>query len=428
MKTRLISLLLCLVMALSVLLTGCADKTNEEAKENVSEEASQNAITLTMWVVAEEKPSKPTFDRISQLINSITKSKFKVQLELRYFTEAEYRTELEKTMTAFEANKQNIEVTEDEDEKEAVSDEYVTNQQGLEVIKYPEVLQNQVDIIYIAGEDMYFDYINEGRLVSLNDELASSAKKLKEYVSPTLLSAAQVKGVTYAIPNNRPIGEYTYMLLNKNLMKEFAQDAYAKLNMIDGLYSENLYQFFDLVATKENVVPINYSYEDCLKLLAHYWNVSSKDYSVLQEFSAFGTYYDNIEDLSRGSVLLGYESLFTNEDFVKDYLKLNEYRFKGYIQDGDVAEGTQTAVKFITGDSTVCANTDAEGVVVYKDADGQEYYPVIVGYPTATSEDIYGNMFGVYKYARSVSRSMEIITYLNTNADFRNLLQYGYRA
>ena len=421
MKTRLISLLLCLVMVLSVALTGCAQKTDEEAKEDITEDASQSAITLTMWVVAEQKPNQDVQNRVSRLINSITKSKFKIQLLINYFTEDEYRSKLDATIAAFEANKQNLEVSESDDaEKDGpVEDETETNAQGLSVIKYPEAMQNQVDIIYIAGEDMYFDYIAQGRLASLNDELASTAKKIKEYVSPALLSAAQVNGVTYAIPNNHPIGEYTYMLLNKQLMEDWGQDAYATEGMIDGLFSENLYPFLNLAATQENVVPINYSYEECLKLLAHYWNVSSDDYSMVQDFSVFGHYYESIDDISRGEILLKYESLFSNEAFVKDFLQLNKFRFDGYLKSDAEAEGKQIAVKFMTGDASVM------GADVYEDADGTEYYPVVVGYPTVTSEDTYGNMFGVYTYSRSVSRSMSVVTYLNTNADFRNLLQYG---
>lgn len=428
MKTRWISLLLCFVMLLSVGLTSCS---KEQSKSDIIEPASQNALTLTMWVVAEEKPSADAYARISAALNSITKSKFKVQLVLRYFTEDEYRTELEKAITAFEANKQSSGSQGAVDpEQESVSDEYVTNDAGLSVIKYPEVLQNQVDIIYISGEDMYLDFVNKEWLADLKAELASTAKKIKEYVSPTLLSAVQTaSGQTYAIPNNRPIGQYNYMLINKELMKTYAQDAYVKTDMIDGLFSENLYPFLNLVHMmdeNDEIIPIDYTYEDCLNLLAHYWNISSDDYkiSALKQFSVFGYYYENIEDLSRGSVMLGYESLFEDEAFVEDYLKLNEFRFKDYLRRENETR-TKAAVKFMNGDATVMSKKDAEGVICYTDENGEEYYPIIVGYPTATTEDIYGNMFGVCSMARDVSRSMEIITYLNTNPDFRNLLQYG---
>ena len=56
---------------------------------------------------------------------------------------------------------------------------------------------------------------------------------------------------------------------------------------------------------------------------------------------------------------------------------------------------------------------------------GREYYTIVAEYPEATEEELYGNMFAVYANSSYLSRSMEIITYLNTNTEFRNLLQYG---
>ena len=40
-------------------------------------------------------------------------------------------------------------------------------------------------------------------------------------------------------------------------------------------------------------------------------------------------------------------------------------------------------------------------------------------------EDIFGAMFAVSAYTKNLSRSMEIITYLNTDPTFRTILQYG---
>lgn len=420
MKKRWISLLLCLVMVLSVALTGCNGTTDEEAQQNASEEASQSALTLTMWVVSESEVTSDAYSRISAAVNSITKSKFKIQLVLKYFTEDQYRTQLETAIENFKGVAGGTE--------ESAPDEYETNDAGLSVIKYPEVLANQVDIIYIAGQDMYFDFIDKGWLATLDAELSSSAKIIKEYVSATLLSAAMYNGSTYAIPNNRPVGEYTYMLLNKELMKKYGADAYVKTNRIDGLFNENLYPFLNLVNMMEgdSVIPIDASYEECLNFLAYYWNVSSEDYSIsdLQKFSLFGYRYQNLEELSRGSVILGYNSLFTDPEFTEDYLKLNEFRFNQYLREDNDAR-TKALVKFVKGDSTMQTKKDSEGVVCYTDENGVEYYPIVVGYPTASADDIYGNMFGVYTASRNVSRAMDIVAYLNTNADFRNLLQYG---
>jgi len=429
MKKRLICLLLCLVMVLSMVLTSCSDKSEEEAKDDISDAASETAMTLSMWVVCEEEVSADNAAAVTKAINAITNSKFKTQLAINFLTEDVYREKLEEAIIAFEASDFNQNRDEEEEveteegetgEQETVTDETVTNDLGMTVIKYPELLANQVDIIYIAGEDMYIDFIEKEWLADLDTELSVSSKKLKEYISGTLLAAAQVEGTTYAIPNNRTIGEYTYMLLNQELMKKYNQHAYWEQGMIDGFYNDNLYSFLNLVDLfEEDVIPVDSSYEDCLNLLAHFWYIDN-DYSVkLDKFSVFGYHYDNMQDLNRGSVALGFESLFANDEFAEDFLKLNEFRMKDYFRlENDTR--SQVAVKFTTGDATILS----EGKYV---EDGVTYYPVVVGYPTATSNDIYGNMFGVCAYSLSVSRSMEIVTYLNTNPEFRNLLQYGVK-
>lgn len=420
MKKRLTCLFLCLVTLLSVVLTSCSSKSEEEAKDDIGIDASETAITLTMWVVSEEKVSDAAAAAVTEKLNAITKPKFKTELVLTYLTEDEYEARLAATVAAYEATKKDPatgETAEPEETEsgEAVTDETETNQFGQSVIKYPELIANQVDIIYISGEDMYIDFIEKGWLAELDTELSGSSKKIREYVSETLLSAAKYNGATYAIPNNRVIGEYTYMLLNKELMETYAQDAYAKLNMIDGFYNEYLYTFLGLIRKFEydTVIPIDASYEDCLKLLAHYWYVNPENYSLdLNKFSLFGYYYDNMADLTRGSTILGYNSLFQDEDFVEDYLQLNRFRMDDYFRKENDTR-TESAIKFVKGSYADLAQ--------YED----DYYSVIVEYPTASAEDIYGNMFGVCTYTRDVARSMEIITYLNTNAAFRNLLQYG---
>ena len=45
--------------------------------------------------------------------------------------------------------------------------------------------------------------------------------------------------------------------------------------------------------------------------------------------------------------------------------------------------------------------------------------------PQYTEKDVYGAMFAVSSYSKSLPRSMEIITYLNTSTDIRTILQYG---
>ena len=435
---RLLCLFLCLVTLLTVVLTSCSKK---QTSEDVSNEASKAAKTISMWMVSENKISPATAAAVSEAVNAITEAKFTTHVVINFFTEDEYRAKLEETILAYEAakkadDKKKEEVTTENStetgEDEGLTNEMVTNEFGLSVIKYPELVANQVDIIYIgdlgdeSGESMYIDFINNGWLLELDDELSEASKKISEYVSPTLLSAVKHNGTTYAIPNNNVIGEYTYMMLNKELMKKYSQDAYIARGEIDGFYNENVYTFLELVHMfEEDVVPVASDYDFCLDLLAHYWSIEPDTYSLVDEFSIFGHHYTNIEDLTRGSVMLGYNSLFEDEDFTDSYLKLNKLKFDGYF---DTAANKEAALKFVTSDSTVLSYNEDEGAYEYVETvNGKQvsYYPVVVKYPAATTDDIYANMFGVYSHSRNADRAMEVVTYMNTNADLRNLLQYG---
>jgi hypothetical protein len=98
------------------------------------------------------------------------------------------------------------------------------------------------------------------------------------------------------------------------------------------------------------------------------------------------------------------------------------FKFEGYY--GEAAEGQVVAVDFVKGDSVIKKAMEADGY--YTAENGRQYYAVIAEYPEATENELYGNMFAVSEYSHAaVGRSMAIITYLNTNATIRNLLQYG---
>ncbi len=446
MKKRLICLFLCLAMVLVPVLASCSNKDLDDATNAITDNASASAVTLSMWLVTESEVSDEVAVAISEAVNAITRSKFKTSLVMNFLTSDEYATRVTETIAAYEAangTKVEKETTAASGEQtEAPTDETETNEWGMTTIKYPSLLENQVDIIYIDGEDMFIDYTNKDWLAALDNELAGPSKKINEFVSPTLMSAAKYNGVTYAVPNNNPIGEYTYMLLDRELMDKYHQQVYIYQNMITGFYNRYLYSFLNLVSKLEtaNYVPIQQSlknsdgtvkflsYDKCLELLAHYWSLDPATYTNLKDFSVFGYHYTEADELNRGSIMLGFNSLFTDPTFTADYLKLNEFYINNYFGE---TEGTakKPALQFITGDANVLSKYNAQPAGLNESAylADTKYYAIPVQYPSATPGDIYSNMFGVCKYSKSVSRSMEIITYLNTNADFRNLIQYGVK-
>ena len=105
MNKRLIALFLCLVMMLSVFLAGCAEDSEEDAKNELEEAKVANNMTLTMWIVSESPVVEGIRNDITQAINALTRTKYKTQLEIHYLSEEEYFSKLTEAMEKFAENK-----------------------------------------------------------------------------------------------------------------------------------------------------------------------------------------------------------------------------------------------------------------------------------------------------------------------------------
>ena len=93
MKTKFLCLCLSIMM-LMALLTGCA--TKEKTLDDMADQEVRQTKTLVLYLMSEEKVSARVTAEIEDEINKLTKAKFKTQLDIHYFTEDEYYTELEK--------------------------------------------------------------------------------------------------------------------------------------------------------------------------------------------------------------------------------------------------------------------------------------------------------------------------------------------
>ena len=495
MQKRLISIALVLVMLLSAIsLAACSKNNNYTGIASVD-----GAKTITMWIVCEKPVSKETETLVETAFSAITKSKYKVNVDLVYYTEEEYFTHLEAKLiqlqedskmeeelkelldTAIAKGKKEGKLTEEEiiEHFFAENPEYVPyrdsysskpgnssdtpkevetiiNDYGIPEIKYPAAEKNQVDIIYIAGYDRYISYIEEGWLAPLDEELAGVAAKLSTYVSTPLLSGAKIGEYTYAIPNNNEIGEYTYMLLDKDICDKYYFN-YKNVNSIIDCQSlvEDIMNHENNGKTAEDagyVLPIASTFDECLDMLVWYWNidvtttkvpvldeegfeilddkgkpikVSKSEYTINRDnkFSLVGCLYGSALEINRGDITLGFKSLFADENYRNTLLTLKKFQFDNCY--GEQKDGQKSAISFMKGDYSVKQNWTDSARGVYKDANGKEYYAVVVKYPQADQSDIYGNMFAVSAFSKNLTECMEVITELNTSKSLKNILQYG---
>ena len=471
MSKRLMSLVLCVLMLLSVFLTSCKDEGTEVS-------ASDSAKTLTMLVItetqviytddeyealsAEEKATvdavREQYAAVEEAINKITKSKYKTQLKMYYYTEEQYYDVLEQklenleeyTTNATTAKKYytNFKRTEkyagntDEvlvyekfcqtypdmamyiDAPVVVDEEAETEK--TDEIKYPEVSEDQVDILFIGSYEQYMDYIDRAWLTKLDTLLNSNvAKKLSSYVYPAFMAAAKTEKGYFAVPNNTLVGEYTVLLINKEMC-----DKYSDINQLTSL-SDALPLVKDVAKYETNIDPVW-----CDSYLGytntHFWSMNYQKVDYVDDAGVSKSTYEYEIDSSAFSVLgsvysKDYEALTADKSYFAFNNLLNDTNFRNQM----------VALKTIELEGYVGAegSTNDFAVGVFKgsgrdlEAFEENYYIVTLENPVATEEDLFGSMFALSSFTSSDNRNaaMEIITLINTDEDFRNLLQYGIK-
>ena len=411
MTKRIIALLLSLVMVLACLV-GCK---KDDAIDETIKEGSEKTITLSMYLMSEEEVSEEQALAIQNAVNKITKSKFKTQLVLHYFTEDEYYTALEK---AYEdaANSDDFEQNFSNALKEELAsdtaEETYVDEYGVVQLKYPTIADYQVDIFYLSGYDRLAAYIENDMVQELSDEISSASKVLNTFIHPGYLSGIDtVCNGTYAVPGNAPIGEYSYILVNKEILAEYNHVA----SDFTSIYSSTSQYLLDHVSKyNPDFVPLRSFTEEGVLDVSYirYFGIDETGHFNDKEFSLLGGYYSPSWEYLTPGQFTRPASLFNDTDFIDQIQTIVKYKENGYY--GTEADADKKfAMGFIKG-----------GVEVYEQY-GDEYEIIVHQAPVLDTMDVFENMFAVSSNSVDLARSMEIITYLYSNSDFANLLLYG---
>ena len=410
MNKKLVCLTLSILMLLTCVFASCTPKTTES--DDSAAAVDNSAKTITMWVVTNDETTDEAKEAVNEAFTKITKAKFKTNVVIQFCTEDEYYEKLE---AAIEANQyeieleakckkelrqykkahkgegkddatltaefyaahpeyqkfQKVEEVEEEDTVET-EEETMVNEFGITEIKYPDVKENQVDIFYLSGYDKYVEYHGKEYLSSLSEELSTSSKKLNTYISTSLINGVQLEGGVYAIPNNVPIGEYTYMMIDKELFDRY----YQKIDKIGSVldletFLNDVKNFNgDKTADDEGyVVPLASTYQECLKMLCWFWDLSYTDQSV------YKMYYDASTD--RNYVLKRqYEVSVEITDSKGEITTKQETRYAAVVE-GDVLYKTNEQGQFLDAAGNPLNyryETDENGVWLYDEKkDTYEY-------------------------------------------------------
>ncbi len=416
MKKRIVSLLLIAVMLL-LGLTACAEKTAEDVKRGIGEKASKNAKTLSMYLMSETEVDSEQIEVMEEAVNKITEKEFNVHLELNY-------EKPEKYFKVIEENLEKMKNSDGTDPKPQKAPTYIDETNGQPKVEYPLIQEFDVDIFYIGGDDKrsgydrYTDYVGNGYLAKMDNELKHASKSLKAAISGTILDSfvAANKDI-YAIPTNRMIGEYTYLLLNKDALQVTEKSA----DDITSLTDEDCQDMLALISAehRKDFFPL-YSSEGKLDLTAVKSFAVDEKNMFTNEFSLLCGAYDTSwkgDSVGQYPVMdwifnANNTEINTNDNVLTQISVLKNYDFQGYYNTKEDV-GKDFAVGYIKG--------GLDAVDEYKD----DYVIKVIQNPTVTQKDIYESMFAVTAKSNDVALSAKILTYLNTNEEFRNLILYG---
>ena len=408
MKLRLSCLLLSALMIM-LCFAGCAEKEKADVMNKIGEEASDGAVSLSMYLMSEAPVSADQEAAMEVAVNAITEKEFKVHLDLKYFTPDQYYGALESDLADM------MEYYSGEGIGKATETPVYTDEDGLPVTYYPPLEEFDVDMFYFGGYDKYVAYRDAGYLKDITTEIDGSSKALKAVINTNLLSQVKALNGKYdMIPVNRAIGEYTYILLNKDVLKETQYAA----SDINSLVDENCQDLLGLVGEifADQYVPLK-SFTGELDLIdVEYFGVD-KNGMMVDDFSLIaGTYNSAWAQGTEGSYPAMTDILNTANSgrlSALDQIKiLKDYEFNGYYGT-DADKDKPFAVGYIKGGPEVAEKY------------GDDYEIVPVAMPMLETEDVYAHAFAISEKTNSVKQSAEVLTYLNTNEEFRNLLLYG---
>ncbi len=403
------------ILMLTSLLTACDNAGNVTSTE------AAKAMTITLTMIKEEGMTKDGMLLVQDAINEITENRYNTHVVLQMFTAEEYAEKVIEMSQKLDINDASSEdstyvssevILEDGKiyKQSANGDYYLVDEQNRSHVQYPELIDTQLDVLFIDDISTY-SILAKGNgetsyLAELTELIGASDLPVTKYVNSTLLShARRVNGHFYAIPNNSYYGEYSYMLVNKKYFDECNYDIKLVSNFAD---LESFIYDIKNDAKYEKVTPV-YNFTDFNFI--SYFDFESP--LLLQPQTTFAT--DNTLHLNDMTRMSFYQ---TSMGILYDLSKLEG---RSYKEGNEVDFKADFGVAFMDGSHTIpeeYADVDKDG----KD----DYYVVNLSRPIVGNE-MFSSMFAVSAFAKNKERAFEILATLQADPEIVNLLAYGLK-
>ena len=414
---KFLCLALCMVMA-CLALVGCNDDIGSELygsdgyyANGMQNDTKEPKADIDMYVVVSDSVdfSNPDvalqYNTVVTELNAHIGDKLNVQLYVHYIPESAYYD------TIVEAVKPGYKVD--------------TNNDG----SFADERECTADLVFINSKQLFDTLLGtstaDNMLLSIDSQLAKTGDsgRLKAIIPDVLWDACEVETetvgadgtttvtkVNYVVPNNRVVGEYEFLLLNRADVQ--AADI-AEREITHGNYrcATCKKQVYEPGVKYENVA-VEYTDESraaeavTIDVLAAIEADSALDAPVYKTISC----KCGANLIGEGLEMIDFSS--TESEYVIEI-------FKRMYGDADYATKLAECTKTGTfADKLYFSNGEHT-------PENDLYYCKVMSYPTISAEDAFTSAYAVVRDNANALRCMDIICALNNDKDFANLLQFG---
>ncbi len=196
---KLIAMILCLVLACGMLFSCAEDDIGKDLDKytDYKHEVIED-LTLNMYIITDNATVANAKTTVAQMISAYTIAEYHTTLNVHYMTAAEYEANINAKIN--------------------VTDKTAAN------------------IVLITSPKMFYSLVSNNKLADLKPYLDSEKYgKLNVQIAEALLDISNVNGRYYAIPNNRVVGEYEYLVINKQVATQVLKFAPSTLESYKSL-------------------------------------------------------------------------------------------------------------------------------------------------------------------------------------------------
>ena len=189
--------ILCLVLSLVMvctMLVACSDPVIGDGTKDYPQNAeTAERLDLNMYIITGDATTDSAKQAVATRIAGHTKITYNTELNVIYVSESEY---------------------------ESVVKNAINN--GGDATPH---------IILINSESLFVDLLNENKLANLTEYYSSREfGKINTQINSELLECSKIDGKLYTVPNNRVLGEYEYLVINKEMALQTLKYGNAELS------------------------------------------------------------------------------------------------------------------------------------------------------------------------------------------------------